>query len=351
LADDLELMDWLENHIFPAEQKLTKEIVYDATLLSIAEMIKSGTTSFCDMYLFAQDVARAVNDAGMRCWLGEALYDFPSPNYGELANGFSYMKDLFADYKHHPLITITVDPHSTYTCSPTLLTQLKDFARQQESLLVIHLAENRNELEMVKKMHGCSPIEHLENLHILDQNTLAAHCVQVTEQDIALLAQKEIKIAHCPQSNMKLASGIAPVAAMLKQDITVSLGTDGSASNNSVDMFAEMSMAAKLQKVATYDPTVMNAETTLQAATISGAKALHAAHKIGRLEIGMQADMIVLNLNQPHLTPLFNIPSHLVYAARGSDIIHSIINGKLVMENRQILTFDEQEIMAKMATR
>ncbi|MBU0483248.1 MAG: amidohydrolase [Proteobacteria bacterium] len=348
LADDLPLMQWLQEYIFPVESKLTSEIVYQSTLLSIMEMIRSGTTSFCDMYLFAKDVARAASEVGMRAWVGEVLYDFPSPNYGELAAGFAYVEEMFAEYRDHHLITITVDPHAVYTCSPELLVRLKETAVKHGALYVIHLSENADEVKGALERFGKTPVMHLENLGLLDDKVLADHCVVLTDEEIALLAARGVKVAHCPESNMKLASGVARVPEMLKAGITVGLGTDGSASNNDVDMFGEMSTAAKLHKVYNLDPTVMDAETTVHMATMGGAQALAAGGQIGTIESGKKADLIVLDLNKPHLTPLYHVPSHLVYAARGGDVIHSVINGQVVMKNRTMLTMDEEAVMARM---
>lgn len=347
-ADDLPLMTWLQEHIFPVETHLNSDMVYTSTLLSIAEMIKSGTTSFCDMYLFAKDVARATDETGMRGWLGEAIYDFPSPNYGELENGFVYMDQLFEQYKDHPLITIATTPHSVYTCSPELLKRVGKVAKDKNALFIIHLSENEAEVNTCLEMHSARPVEHLNKLGLLHKDVLAAHCVQLSENDIQLLEQNQVKVTHCAESNMKLASGIAPVPEMLDAGITISIGTDGSASNNDVDMLGEMDTVAKLHKVAKLDPTVMNAEQTLFAATMGGAAALGAESMIGSLQEEKKADCIVLDLKQPHLTPLYNAPSHVVYVARGSDVKHSMINGKMVMKNRQLLTIDENSLFEKM---
>jgi 5-methylthioadenosine/S-adenosylhomocysteine deaminase len=348
LADDLSLMQWLHEYIFPVEAKLTGGIVYQATLLSLAEMIKSGTTSFSDMYLFAKDVARAAQKSGMRAWIGEVLHDFPSPNYGEVAAGYQYIEELFAMFSGHPLINITVAPHAVYTCSPELLKNLKNIADKHDALYSIHLAENEEEMKGSQERHGASPVMHLENLGLLDGRVVADHCVMLTDEEIALLARRGVKVAHCPESNMKLASGIAPVPRMLAAGLSVGLGTDGSASNNNVDMFGEMNSAAKLHKVNLLDPTTMPAETVLEMATTQGARVLAAESEIGSLEPGKKADLIVLDMNQPHLTPLFNIPSHMVYAARGRDVVHSVINGSIVMRNRQLTTLDEKAILANM---
>jgi 5-methylthioadenosine/S-adenosylhomocysteine deaminase len=348
LADDLPLMEWLQEHIFPREAQLTSEIVYQSTLLSLCEMIKSGTTSFNDMYLFVKDVARATAESGMRAWLGEVLYDFPSPNYGELENGFAYTEELFEQYATNDLITMTVNPHSVYTCSPALLERLATQAEEKDTLYHIHLSENQEELKTCADQHQCSPVQHLENLGLLNQRVVAAHGVMLTEKEITLLAERKVKIAHCPESNMKLASGVAPIPALLKQAVTVGLGTDGSASNNDVDMFGEMNSAAKIHKAVQMDPTVMSATETLHAATQGGAALLGAETEIGSLAVGKKADLIMLDMNQPHLTPLYNPVSHLVYAAGGNDVIHSIINGQVVMQDRKITTLNEEAIIAEM---
>jgi 5-methylthioadenosine/S-adenosylhomocysteine deaminase len=347
LADDLPLMQWLQGYIFPAEAKLTGEIIYHSTLLSLAEMIRSGTTSFCDMYLFAKEVARAAAESGMRGWIGEVLYDFPSPSYGQLEAGFTYVNEMFAQYERHPLITVTVNPHAVYTCAPGLLEKAMQMAADHDARYVIHLAENENEVVDVQRRCGARPVEYLEQLGILNSRVVADHCVILTPAEIELLAARKVKVAHCPESNMKLACGIAPVPQLLAAGVTVGLGTDGSASNNDVDMFREMSTAAKAHKVKLLDPTVMTAAETLRLATSGGAELLGVQSAVGSLEAGKKADMIVLDLDQPHLTPLYHIPSHLVYAASGADVIHSVINGRLVMENRQLLTIDEKSVLSR----
>lgn len=348
LADDLPLMRWLEDHIFPVEAALTGTLVYHAARLSLCEMIRSGTTSFCDMYLFAGDVARAAEQAGMRAWIGEVLYDFPSPSYGPVEAGFTCIEELFSRYRQHPLVTVAVMPHSVYTCSPDLLQRLAGVAHRENAILHLHLSENAAEVSTCRERYGVTPTRHLDELGVLGATTLAAHCVVLDDDDIDLLADRKVKVSHCVESNLKLASGIAPVVRMLERGITVSLGTDGSASNNNVDMFGEMNCVAKVHKVDRMDPTAMSAETTLEAATLGGARALGMEERIGSLAVGRKADVIVIDLDQPHLIPLYNVPSHLVYAARGGDVVHSIINGRIVMRDRQLLTIDEHETLAAM---
>ena len=347
LADDLPLMEWLNNYIFPAESRMDSDFVYSGTLLACAEMIMSGTTTFCDMYLFEDEVARAAKEAGMRSLVGEVLYDFDSPNYGPIENGLKYTEDLIHKWQGDPLVSIAVEPHSLFTCSPELLSRTHRLALKYNVPLIIHLAETRSELDEVRNRYGKGPVEHLESLGLLGPHLIADHCVHLAERDIKMFAENGVKAIHNPESNMKLASGIAPVPDMLKSNVTVGLGTDGCASNNNLDLFAEMDMAAKLHKINTMDTTVMDALTVMRMATIEGAKALGMGEMTGSLEKGKKADVIILDTKKPHLTPMYNPFSHLVYAARGNDVTHSIINGRLLMEDRRLLSIDLYEIMEK----
>ncbi|SPD76059.1 5-methylthioadenosine/S-adenosylhomocysteine deaminase [uncultured Desulfobacterium sp.] len=347
LADDLPLMEWLNNYIFPVERRMDGDFVYTGTMLSCAEMIMSGTTTFCDMYLFEEEVARAASHAQLRCIVGEVLYDFPSPCYGILENGFKYTESLINKWHNHPLVSIAVEPHSLFTCSPELLVAANQMAARYNVPLIIHVAETLQELAEIRKKYGVKPIKHMKSLGLLGPRLIADHCVHIDEADLATMAEYGVKIIHNPESNMKLASGIAPVHKMLSKGITVGLGTDGCASNNDLDMFTEMDMASKLQKIQTMDPTVMDAVTVLRMATIEGAKALGIGHKTGSLEAGKKADVIVVDTNKPHLTPMYNPYSHIVYSASGRDVVHTIINGKLVMEARHLLTIDIEEVMER----
>ena len=347
LADDLPLMDWLENHIFPAERRMTGEWVYWGTLLACAEMILSGTTTFCDMYLFEAEVARAAQEAGMRALVGEVLYDFPSPNYGPLEKGLEYSRDLIRQYRGDPLISVAVEPHTPFTCAPELLLRAKSLADEFRVPLIIHLAETQTEEEQIRKRYGVSPTQHLARLGLLDEHLIAVHCVVLSEADQKSLAAAGVKVAHCPESNMKLASGVAPVVELLRRGVCVGLGTDGCASNNNLDLFQEMDSAAKLHKVHLLDPTVMDARTVFRMATRGGARVLGLESRVGSLEAGKKADIIILDLDQPHLTPLYNIYSHLVYAARGADVTRVIINGRTVMKDRQLLSLDLREILSR----
>jgi 5-methylthioadenosine/S-adenosylhomocysteine deaminase len=324
---------------------MDREFVRIGTLLACAEMILSGTTTFCDMYLFEEEVAKAAHQAGMRCLVGEVLYDFPSPNYGPIDEGLKYTESLIRKWQGHPLVSIAVEPHAIYTCSPSLLVRANELSKQYKVPLIIHVAESASEIEEVKKKYGKKPFEHLESLGILGPHLIADHCVHLDDGEIRRMVTHDVKAINIPESNMKLASGISPVPRLMVQGITVGLGTDGCASNNNSDLFEEMDTAAKVHKVGAMDPTVLDAFTVLGMATLSGAKALGMADRIGSLEVGKKADVIVVDTHKPHLTPMYNPYSHLVYAAKGSDVSHCLINGRLVMENRKLLTLDVQEVL------
>ncbi|MCF8145936.1 MAG: amidohydrolase [Deltaproteobacteria bacterium] len=345
LADDLPLMEWLNHYIFPAEKRIDARFVYTGTLLACAEMILSGATTFCDMYLFEDQTAEAASRAGMRCLAGEVLYDFSSPNYGDPENGLAYTEFLIRKWEHHPLISIAVEPHSLFTCSPDLLIRANQIASDHHLPLIIHVAETLPEVMEIKERYGKTPVEHLESLGLLGPSLIMDHAVHLDTWDIDQIAEHGVKVIHNPESNMKLASGIAPIPELLNRGVTVGIGTDGCASNNNLDLFTEMDMAAKLHKARAMDPTVMDAVTVLRMATIEGARALGLQDLIGSIETGKKADIIIVETNRPHLTPMYNPFSHLVYAARGSDVSHVVINGRLVMAHGRLLTMDLEEIM------
>ncbi|MDD5232328.1 MAG: amidohydrolase [Syntrophales bacterium] len=348
MADDLKLEDWLQNYIFPAEARNVRpELVYWGTLLACAEMIRSGTTTFCDMYIFEEETARASKEAGVRCLAGEVLFDFPSPNFKTSDEGLKYTEDLIRRWAGDPLIGIVVEPHACYTCSDNLLARSKELADRYGVPYAVHLLETKAERDGLISKLGKSPVHFLAEKGILGPSVTAFHCVAMDEEDIRLFADHGCRIVHNPESNMKLASGVAPVPEMLAAGIAVGLGTDGCASNNNLDMFQEMDMAAKLHKAWRLDPTVMSADTVLKMATRMGAAALGMADRIGSLEPGKRADIISIDLKKPHLTPLYREYSHLVYAAKGDDVRDVIINGRIVMENKQIRTLDEDKIISK----
>jgi 5-methylthioadenosine/S-adenosylhomocysteine deaminase len=345
LADDVPLMSWLNDYIFPAEASLDHRKVYAGALLACAEMIMSGTTTFCDMYLFEGSVARAAQTAGMRAVVGEVLFDFPSPHCGAWEQGLVYTEKLIDTFRGDPLITIAVEPHSPYLCAPELLQRAFELASRHQVPMVVHLAETEAEVQTVRERYGRTPVEHLEVLGVLASNVLACHCVKLTGDDIQRLKRRGVNVSHNPESNMKLASGIAPVPELLAAGVCVGLGTDGAASNNNLDLFLEMDTAAKLHKVHRLDPTTMDAATVLRMATIDGARALGLDRHIGSLEPGKQADIILIDTQKPHWTPLYHPESQLVYAAKGSDVATVIINGRVIMEKGRIQTFDVQKAM------
>lgn len=346
IADDRTLMDWLNNFIFPAEAKnVNPELAYWGSLLACAEMIRSGTTTFCDMYIFEDETGRAASEAGMRCLLGEVLFDFPSPNVKTPEEGLRYTRMLLDRWSGHPLVNILVEPHALYTCSPPLLKEAKALADEYRVPLAMHLLENGSEKKDLEKKLGTRATYFLRDLGLLDERFFAFHCVSMDEEEIQVMADQGCKVVHNPESNMKLASGVAPITTMLERGIIVGLGTDGAASNNNLDMFAEMDSAAKLEKVARLDPTIMSAPSVVRMATRDGAAVLGMEHLTGSLEEGRKADIIIIDMNKPHLTPLYNEYSHLVYAVRGDDVITSIINGRVVMEERRLATIDEPAVM------
>ncbi len=345
LADDLPLMEWLEHYIFPVEAHLCKEWVRWGALLACAEMLLSGTTTFCDMYLFENEVAEAAKEAGIRALVGEVLYDFPSPNYGPIEKGFSYTEELIEKWKGDPLVSIAVEPHATFTCSPELLKKARRLADLHQVVLITHVSETQQEVQRILEMYGQSPVMHLMELGILQGPTVVDHAVWVNEQEIDILREQGVGVIHNPESNMKLASGVAPVEKMLKAGLPVGLGTDGAASNNDLDMFREMDSAAKLHKVFSGNPAVLDAGTVLRMATSLGAKALGLDSLVGSLEPGKRADIILVDLDGLHLTPRYNVVSHLVYAARGSDVKSVLVDGRVVVEEGKLLCLDLKEVL------
>ncbi|MFH1076651.1 MAG: amidohydrolase [Pseudomonadota bacterium] len=345
LADDLPLMAWLKEHIFSAEAYLSYDMVYIGARLACAEMILSGTTTFCDMYLFEDAVAEAAKNSGMRAVVGEVLYDFPSPNYGPIEKGFEYTEMLFHKWENDPLIKIAVEPHSPYLCSPELLKKAKMIADKYRAPLVIHVAETKDEVNQIRERYGDTPVSHLAKCGILCDRLIADHSVFLTDDEIAMFKQYEVKVAHNPESNMKLASGVSPISKLISLGVTVGLGTDGCASNNNLDMFQEMDTAAKIHKVTEMDSTVMDAKTVVRMATINGAEVLGLKEICGSLEAGKRADIIVIDTKKPHLTPMYDYYSSLVYSANGSDISTVIINGSVVCEERILTTIDLKTTM------
>jgi len=345
LADDLPLMDWLHNHIFPAESKfVTREMVYRGAMLAIAEMILSGTTTFCDAYFYESEVARAALDSGMRAIVSQGFIDFPTPtDPGKIAD---IAERFISKWRFKsPLIIPALACHSPYTCSPETLTSVKAAARKADVLYSVHVSETNEEVVIVRERFGKTPIQHLKDIDILDDRTLAVHCIWLDDYEMEILHSLNVKVSHNPESNMKLAAGCAPIPIFIEKGIAVGLGTDGSASNNDLDMFREMDTAAKLHKVIQMNSTVMDAKTVLKMATITGAKALGLEDRIGSIEPGKFADLIIVDTKKPHLAPMYSYYSQLVYAASGADVKTSIIGGKIVMLDGELLLVDLPSIM------
>jgi len=346
LADDLELTNWLNDHIFPAEAaNVNPDMVYWCTKLAAAEMILSGTTTVADGYFFEHDAALAFADAGMRTVAAQGVIDFPAPGVPDPAKNISAASEVIDHWhKRNPLITPAVFAHSPYTCSAATLQKAKELARTKKVPLFIHVAESRFEADMINDMQGGSPIRHLDALGILDPATVCVHCVWADEKDLIVLAESGAGVVVCPQSHLKLASGIAPLETMLKKDIPVGLGTDSAASNNSLDMFREINICAKMQKIRSLDPVAVPAAEVLAIATTGGASVLGMETTIGSLGVGKKADIILINLDTPHLQPMQGTDL-LVYAAGGADVQTVLINGQLVMQDRKILSFNLVETL------
>lgn len=349
MADDLPLADWLNRHIFPAEAKyVDREMVYHGTMLAAAEMILSGTTTFADGYFLEDEIARAAVDSGMRAVAAEGFIDFSPPGEKAVQKHLRKAEAFVGRWKGiSDRVIPAVFCHSPYSCAAVTLRTLKEFTDDAGVLYFIHVSETREEVEDISTREGERPVLYLQKLGVLDEKTVAVHCVWIDDREIAVLAEHGVKVAHTPESNMKLACGIAPVPMMLKAGVTVGLGTDGAASNNNLDMFGEMNMAAKAHKQASSDPTVMDCVTVLWTVTRGGARALGIEDRTGSIEEGKQADLIIIDLNQAHLTPIYNPYSHLVYAASGADVKTSIIDGKIVMLDRKIMNWDPAESMAE----
>lgn len=342
LADDLDLNEWLTKYIFPAEAKnVTEEFVRAGTQLGLAEMIRGGTTTFCDMYYFEDAVAEETERAGVRALLGETVIDFPVPDNKTWPDAMAYVSRFVARWKGNRLITAAVAPHAPYTVSEAHLREVRAFSDRTGAPVLTHVAETRKEVEDVTRDHGARPVEYLARIGFLSPRTVAAHTVHLTEGEINLLKRHGVGAVHNPQSNMKLASGVAPVPQMLRAGVALGLGTDGAASNNDLDMWEEMDTAAKLHKLTTNDPKVLTAEEALALATIGGARALHMDSDIGSIETGKRADLVVVDLDGLHQTPRYNVYSHLVYATKAADVRTVVIEGRVVMRDRRLLTLDE----------
>jgi len=348
IADDLSLDDWLRKYIFPAEARnVNEDFVLWGTRLGILEMLRGGITTYADMYYFEDAVARVTKEAGMRGVLGETIIDFPAPDNKTLADAYAYTQKFLDHWKGDPLITAAAAPHSIYTCSEKTLQGSAALARRNGAPILIHIAEAPFELEQSLAKHGLTPVAYLERAGILGPDVVGAHCIWVDAGDISILAHFNVGCIHNPSSNMKTAAGVMPVVDMLAASEAIGLATDGAASNNNLDLFEEMDLAAKLQKIARRDPRALPAQQVVEMATITGARALHMEKNIGSLEAGKKADLIVVDTGAPHAVPMYNAYSEIVYALKASDVRTVVIAGKIVMEDRRMLTLDEKEILAK----
>jgi 5-methylthioadenosine/S-adenosylhomocysteine deaminase len=345
IADDLELHEWLTQYIFPAEARnVTEPFVRAGTRLALAEMIRGGVTTFCDMYYFEEAIAEETAKAGVRGVLGQAIVDFPAPDHKTPAATFTATEQFVRKWKGHPLIVPAFAPHAPYTVSKTNLQRARRLADEYEVPLIIHVSETHDEVDRITKEQGASPIHYLHKIGVLGRRTIAAHAIHVSSSEMDLLAETGTGVSHNPHSNMKLASGVAPVPDMLARGIAVGLGTDGAASNNDLDLWDEMDMAAKLHKVFTRNPQAVPAIEAFAMATINGAKALHLDDITGSLESGKRADVAIVDLNGLHQYPRYNIYSTLVYTTKAADVRTVVINGRVVMKDRQLLTLDEEAI-------
>ncbi len=353
LADDLRLDVWLYGYIMPVEKQFVNpEFCYLGTLLSCAEMIRSGITCYTDMYYFEEEVAWATVEAGMRGVCGETIMKFPAPDAPSYDDSLAYCREFLEHWQGHELIIAAPAPHSVYMCTPDILQAATELAREYNVPLLIHVSETKDEVEDWINQTSMPPLRWLETQGVLGAKVLAAHCVHVNHEEVHILKKHDVGVAHNPTSNLKLASGFAPIEEMLDTGINIGLGTDGAASNNNQDLFEEMNLAALISKAVAHNPVVVPARQALMMATISGARALHLDHLIGSIEVGKRADLAIVDCNSLHTVPDFNttglnVYSQLVYAAKSNDVRHVIINGRVVMRDRQLLTVQEDSIITQ----
>ena len=347
LADDLALMEWLEKYIFPAEAKtVSPAFVRTGTRLAALEMIESGTTTFADMYYFESDIAKVTAEAGLRGVLGQTVIQFPVADAKTPQEGLARAEAFITEWAKHPLITPAVAPHALYTLDAATLKAARALSVKYNVPMLIHMAETEAETATAKERGASSAVAYLDSLGVLGKGVLGAHGVWVSPADVAVLKAREVGIAHNPASNMKLASGVAPVPGYLAAGVALGLGTDGAASSNDLDMFTAMRLAALLHKVASKDPRVVPARAAVGMATIGGARALGLDAVTGSLEVGKRADLIVVGVDGARQTPLFDPLSHLVYVANGGDVQHTVVNGRVLMRSRKVLSLDQTSVLA-----
>ena len=344
-GDDMALEDWLKKRIWPAEARLDRDAVKAGTDLGLLEMILSGTTCYADMYFFEDAIAERTKKAGLRGFLGFSFLDFGTPEYKK-EELFSRCEDFIKRWINEELITPVIAPHSSYTCSPETLMKCSELSKKYNLIIHTHCSETQQEIYDVKNRYGVRPLEQFERTGILGNRTLLAHCGWITKGEVKKIAMVGASVSHCPVSNMKLATGgYMPLPELIDEGANVSIGTDGAASNNTLDMFESMKFTALLHKHHRWDPCVAKAQQVLDMATIGGAKALGIDGKIGSIEEGKVADIIVVDFKKAHLTPTHDVVSHLVYAVRSSDVVATIVNGKVLMIDRNVLTLKEDEVL------
>ena len=345
LGNDVPLTTWLQEYIWPAEKKyINANNVHLGTLVSGIEMIRSGTNLFADMYFFEEEVAKATIELGMRCILGEAILDFPTPNIKNHTEGLKYTRDLNQKYKTESLVSMSIPAHAPYTCSTSVLSSVSEISMELEIPATIHLSETSEEVADSLKAHGKSPVEYLADLGFFDFHAVCYHCNHLSVNDIKILKEKQVSVITLPNSNMKLASGITPVPDLLKAEVSLGLGTDGAASNNNMSLLSDLQMMIKLQKVANMDSTVINAKKALEIATTNGAKAYRMHNNLGSIEVGKSADIQFIDTDSAHMQPLYDPYAQIVYSMHENDIKHLMVNGRFIMKDRDILNIDEDRI-------
>ncbi len=348
LADDLPLMEWLNNYIFPAESKtVSPEFVRAGTRLAALEMIESGTTTFADMYYFEEEIARETRNAGLRGVLGQTVIQFPVADAKTPADALARAETFINEFKGDPLITPAVAPHAIYTLDGPTLRAARELSKRHDVPTLIHLAESRDETKVAEERRASSPVAYLEGLGFLGPGVVGAHGVWVSDADIQVLKMRNVGISHNPESNMKTASGVAPIPKYLRAGVSIGLATDGAASNNDLDMFEAMRVAALLAKHENADPSTMSARTVLEMATIRGARALGMEGRIGSLEPKKRADLITVSVSGARQTPMYDPLSHLVYVIHGDDVRNTVVNGKMLMRDRKVLTLDATAVIAE----
>jgi 5-methylthioadenosine/S-adenosylhomocysteine deaminase len=348
LADDLALMDWLQKYIFPAEAKtVSPEFVRTGTRLAALEMIQSGTTTYTDMYYFEEEIAKTTREAGLRGVLGETIIQFPVADAKTPAEALVRAETYIKAFQNDPLITPAVAPHAMYTLDKATLVASAELGRKYNVPVLIHVAETQDEVKTAREQYQATPVGFLESIGFFGPRTVAAHGVWVNDDDIAILKRRNVGVSHNPESNMKLASGTAPVLKYLAAGVTLSLGTDGAASNNDLDMFEAMRQASFLAKLSSGNPTAVPAQVALDLATIGGARTLGLDKTIGSLEKGKRADLITVSMNSARQTPMYDAVSHVVYVTRGDDVRNTIVNGKVLMRDRKVTTLNEAEVLSQ----